>query len=853
MGKTKKNHRSEAKGPAPQLRSRTTRSSKGRLLTGDPSASSHLLTTQLQSLGLYASPTIGDGNCLFRALSDQLHGSPSQHLRLRADICDWIERHGGRYEPFVEDERGLGVHLRCMRENATYGGHMELSAFAHMTRRNVKVIQPGLVYVIEWAAFSSSSSSSSPSASSSSPGSSSSGSSSQPQPTDQRRRSKRTPGLPKSAKALDAEGEKIKIGTGKHGYYVYEEVSSDEEDGEELMEERVEETRGGEVRAGEREGEGEGGRFMLLCHLVGAWVRVLLLWLDPLALEGPRPVHSFLFYELSSSHFHLSSRTYTVDSRYHDWEHFSSIRNLRGPHSGLPNVRETPAQTEPVPTQREQREWEKEALREKEREKKRERERKTVKIKLRLSAPNSSAGPLAPPSVPVQVVKGLKEQDPALIPLPTSRSASPFPHSSESSAPSSIASQSHPQQPQPHPHPLSLPPTSASPSSSSYPQTQTLTPPPSLTRHPHLQPSSGASPSTTSPSGTASSRSHQHGHQHHRSPKRSFDESSASGGDEADGSGREKRSRLTSRLGLGLASGVGVGVGSVDAAGGEVLVDVDGDGEEADAGTPGLSAPGSSSSSSSTSASELELEMEMDRDRDRDLDAMSELSSPSPSPSPAPEAPPLLSTPKKKGGYLQHQHNAGGEKALTRRQRKALGLPKPRTGAAVGAAGGKAGTGTGTGTGKIVIPGGRWKGRDSAPGTGAGGNGGNGAGGGGAVNVVGNEGEEEEWRRNGTGREATGTGTGRNTHALGIEHLLHGVHQPSTILISFTSTRAIELQHFIVPAHDDVARESGRLHWRPLKRMRMRLWHVTKTTRRGFAAAHCTEPDPGARHWMIAP
>ena len=28
---------------------------------------------------------------------------------------------------------------------------------------------------------------------------------------------------------------------------------------------------------------------------------------------------------------------------YHDWEHFSSIRNLRGPHAGLPNVVESPA------------------------------------------------------------------------------------------------------------------------------------------------------------------------------------------------------------------------------------------------------------------------------------------------------------------------------------------------------------------------------------------------------------------------------------------------------------------------------------------------------------------------------
>ena len=29
---------------------------------------------------------------------------------------------------------------------------MELTAFAHMARRDVKVIQPGLVYVIDWSA-----------------------------------------------------------------------------------------------------------------------------------------------------------------------------------------------------------------------------------------------------------------------------------------------------------------------------------------------------------------------------------------------------------------------------------------------------------------------------------------------------------------------------------------------------------------------------------------------------------------------------------------------------------------------------------------------------------------------------
>lgn len=138
-------------------------------LLSDPTENTQQLTQQLRALGLYAADTLGDGNCLFRALSDQLYGTPSYHLTLRQDVCVWIAAHKARYEPFVEDERGFDVHLQCMRQqgpptfsplsefqlklhSGTYGGHLELSAFAHYARRDVKVMQPGLVYVIEWSA-----------------------------------------------------------------------------------------------------------------------------------------------------------------------------------------------------------------------------------------------------------------------------------------------------------------------------------------------------------------------------------------------------------------------------------------------------------------------------------------------------------------------------------------------------------------------------------------------------------------------------------------------------------------------------------------------------------------------------
>lgn len=33
-------------------------------------------------------------------------------------------------------------------------------------------------------------------------------------------------------------------------------------------------------------------------------------------------------------------------TRYHDWEHFSSVRNIKGPHHGLPKIQEQPAEPE---------------------------------------------------------------------------------------------------------------------------------------------------------------------------------------------------------------------------------------------------------------------------------------------------------------------------------------------------------------------------------------------------------------------------------------------------------------------------------------------------------------------------
>ena len=62
---------------------------------------------------------------------------------------------------------------------------------------------------------------------------------------------------------------------------------------------------------------------------------------------------------------------------YHDWEHFSSIRNLKGPHSGFPRVRETPAPSVPPPPEKEK--------------PKAKSTGKLPKVRLKLSASSASA------------------------------------------------------------------------------------------------------------------------------------------------------------------------------------------------------------------------------------------------------------------------------------------------------------------------------------------------------------------------------------------------------------------------------------------------------------------------------
>lgn len=348
----------------------------------------------------------------------------------------------------------------------------------------------------------------------------------------------------------------------------------------------------------------------------------------------------------------------------------------------------------------------------------------TLKVKLKLP-PSVSANTTLPasvdaPSMPQVAgsVTDLPSQcDPSLIPLPISRSASPFIGSYSSlvasSAPSplpssSLANEVYPEDPSPLTH--------------------ICTSEGIVHDHPHLHAHVLQTPRS-----------------HYRSPKRTFDESSASGTEEDPENSKRSRRRVCSTGWSGPDTSSTQDVSTV----GKVVEDevdkgdladsimhVDADAEANEIDPPSLS-PGRSSSplssvassvapSVSGTSSEVDVDDQIDLESqadDPDNDATAMLSS-------SPKLPAPLKTPRQ-----QHLPMHGGQgKPLTRRQRKALGLPKQRQGV-TGSFGGT----TNLSAGKIIIPGGKWKGRDDSAGQTT------------TLGVVGSL-ADGEWRRNGTGR-----------------------------------------------------------------------------------------------------
>jgi len=96
---------------------------------------------QMELSGLTIKDVAGDGNCLFRAIADQMVDDPQQHADFRKKIMDFVEAQRDAFEPFVEDDIPFETYLSDMRKNGSWGGHIEVQAFSLLYQCNVIIHQ----------------------------------------------------------------------------------------------------------------------------------------------------------------------------------------------------------------------------------------------------------------------------------------------------------------------------------------------------------------------------------------------------------------------------------------------------------------------------------------------------------------------------------------------------------------------------------------------------------------------------------------------------------------------------------------------------------------------------------------
>ena len=95
----------------------------------------------LEVLGVRVVGMVGDGNCLFRSIADQMEGNPNRHRHYRSTIISFISSRREDFEPFIEDDESFDDYVSRMSTEAEWGGHQELYAAAEALEVNFIIHQ----------------------------------------------------------------------------------------------------------------------------------------------------------------------------------------------------------------------------------------------------------------------------------------------------------------------------------------------------------------------------------------------------------------------------------------------------------------------------------------------------------------------------------------------------------------------------------------------------------------------------------------------------------------------------------------------------------------------------------------
>lgn len=94
-------------------------------------------STQLQSLDRGIVPILGDGNCLFRALSKLTYGSEEWHSFMRQTLVEFVSLNHEVFQSYCTED--ITDHLSKTKHDRRWGTHVELQAAASLLKLPIYV------------------------------------------------------------------------------------------------------------------------------------------------------------------------------------------------------------------------------------------------------------------------------------------------------------------------------------------------------------------------------------------------------------------------------------------------------------------------------------------------------------------------------------------------------------------------------------------------------------------------------------------------------------------------------------------------------------------------------------------
>ena len=90
----------------------------------------------LEKIGYFIREVGGDGNCLFRSVSDQMDNTEKNHKMYREMCLTYMKNNPDEFSPFIEDDETFDKYLERMGEDGEWGGNLEIYALSKTLNAN---------------------------------------------------------------------------------------------------------------------------------------------------------------------------------------------------------------------------------------------------------------------------------------------------------------------------------------------------------------------------------------------------------------------------------------------------------------------------------------------------------------------------------------------------------------------------------------------------------------------------------------------------------------------------------------------------------------------------------------------